>query len=176
VESDSFPAAPSPACIPAELRASSGFLLARLGFAFKTRAAEEFEASTGFVPYHYSVLALLDEGASETQGAIADTLRLDRSQLVGLLDTLEERGLVERRRDPADRRRHVVTLTRAGCRQLVAFRALASRIEEELLAPLEPSEREALQALLAKVAAGMDPRFADPGAAPVIAAQAAATA
>src|SRR5689334_23983894 len=100
-------------CLPRELIASTAFLLGRVGIAVKTYAMDEFEAE-GFSPYHYSVLALLDEEPRETQATIADVLGVDRSQLVGLLDTLEKHELVERRRDPSDRRRHVVSLTTAG--------------------------------------------------------------
>ena len=146
-------------CMPAELLASPAFLLARLGMAIKARAFDEFE-QTGFSPYHHSVLALLDEGARDTQSAIADALQLDRSQLVGLLDTLEEHGLVERRRDPGDRRRHVVSLTPAGREQLAAFRKIVERIEGEFLAPLDAGDRAALQTLLLRLASNYDPRFA----------------
>jgi MarR family transcriptional regulator, lower aerobic nicotinate degradation pathway regulator len=144
--------------LPRELIASNAFLLGRLGYAVKLRAVEEFEAA-GFSPYHYSVLALLDEGARETQGTIADALRLDRSQLVGLLDTLEDHGLVERRRDPNDRRRHVVSLSEEGKRQLRRFRTIGRRIENEFFAPLDQQDRETLHSLLLRLASYRDDRF-----------------
>jgi DNA-binding MarR family transcriptional regulator len=145
-------------CFPKELVASPAFLLARLGTALKMRAFDEFEEQ-GFSPYHLSVLALLDEGSRETQATIADALGLDRSSLVGLLDTLEEKELIERRRDPSDRRRHVVSLTPAGKRQLAKLRALMQTIEDAFLAPLDTSDRAELHTLLLRLATELDPRF-----------------
>ena len=151
-------------CIPAELVASPGFLLARLGMSLKMTTMEEFERA-GFSGYHYSILALLDEGARKTQSAIAHALQYDPSQLVALLDSLEEKGLVERRRDPDDRRRHLVTLTTTGRQQLAAFRKLVQKLEDEFLAPLDEDERAALHDLLLRIAVQRDARFVVPATA-----------
>jgi DNA-binding MarR family transcriptional regulator len=143
--------------LPRELLDTSGFLLSLLGTSLKSRWADEL-AESGLNPYHFRVLVLLDEGASNTQAAIADTLELDRSQLVGLLDTLEEGGFIERRPDPEDRRRHMVSLTAAGRRQLTKIRVLARRVEEEYFVPLDSKERETLHDLLLRLAMFHDPR------------------
>ena len=142
-----------------ELVASSGFLLARLGFGFKARALARLEQE-GFDAYHYSVLAILDEGARETQATIADALAVDPSRLVSLLDSLEERELIVRQRDPHDRRRHAVSITGAGKRQLARLRAIAKELDEEFLAPLDTESRETFHELLLKLAAHNDPRCA----------------
>jgi DNA-binding MarR family transcriptional regulator len=148
-------AEPSPSTalprLPAELVASTSFLVKRLGFAAKEQAMAAYEPS-GLHPYHHAVLAVLDEGSRETQGAIAEALGYDRGQLVGLLDELEERKLVERRRDPADRRRHIVRMTPEGRRALARLRAVAQGVEDNFLASLDESERAQLHALLLRVA------------------------
>jgi len=144
--------------LPEELRACTAFLLARVGYTIKLTTLEEFERD-GLSMYQYSVLAVLGEGVKETQATIADALRLDRSQLVGVLDGLEEAGLIERRRDQSDRRRHMVSLTPAGKKRLVKMRTIVKRIEDQFLAPLDDNARAALQKTLLCIAAGNDGRF-----------------
>ena len=144
-----------PAAPPQELLANTAFLLARLGTAIKTQALDEFEQA-GFSMYHYSVLALLGEGDCSAQATIAQMLGLDSSQLVGVLDGLEGQGLVERRRDPNDRRRHAVSLTAEGKRQLIRLRAIGKSIEETVLEPLDEKSRTALRASLEQIASGYD--------------------
>ena len=135
-----------------ELVASNAFLLKKLGFGVKERWAEAFEP-TGFTPQHHAVMSLLEEGTCSAQWMIAERLDYDRSQIVGLLDDLEERGLVLRKRDPADRRRHLVTLTPEGREKLKEFRALTKEVEKDFLAPLDPEERRTLHDLLLRLAA-----------------------
>jgi DNA-binding MarR family transcriptional regulator len=151
------------ASLPAELVASTLFLLKRLGFAAKQRSLDEYE-QTGLGPYHHAILILLEESAPETQAEIADALGYDRGTLVRLLDELEERKLIERKRDPEDRRRHLVRVTAEGKRMLGRFRALARRLEDEFLAPLDAEQREQLHALLLVLAARHEPGCAPPSA------------
>ncbi|HEY2297153.1 MAG TPA: MarR family transcriptional regulator [Jatrophihabitans sp.] len=145
-----------PGSLPRELVARSGFLLVRLGTEFKSRAMAAL-AKAGVSQYHYSVLALLDEQPSETQAAIADALGLDRSQLVRILDSLEDRGLIARHRDRADRRRHMVSVTADGREQLRELRRTIDGLETDLLAPLKPADRDKLHELLLQLANFHDP-------------------
>jgi MarR family transcriptional regulator, lower aerobic nicotinate degradation pathway regulator len=142
-----------------ELLLSTPFLLKRLGMAAKETALAAFGPS-GLTPQHHAVLSVLDEGTPETQATIADALGYDRGHLVGLLDELEAKGLVERRRDPEDRRRHLVNLTSSGTETLRELRAIAKSVEKEFLAPLDAEERRALHALLLTLARHHDPRCA----------------
>jgi DNA-binding MarR family transcriptional regulator len=142
-----------------ELLLSTTFLLKRLGAAVKERSLEAFEASQ-LNPQHYAVLSLLEEGTRDTQAAVADALGYDRSHLVGLLDELERENLLERRRDPGDRRRHLVSLTPAGKATLGRLRAIAKQVEKEFLAPLGDDQRRTLHSLLLQLASYHDPRCA----------------
>jgi len=145
--------------LPKELVESTTFLLKRLGFAAKERSLAAYD-DLGLHPYHHAVLLVLDEGTRETQGSIADALGYDRGQLVGLLDELEEQGLVGRKRDPNDRRRQSVSLTAEGKKTLGRLRGIAGRIEDGFLEPLDDEERATLHALLLRLAEKHEPRCA----------------
>jgi DNA-binding MarR family transcriptional regulator len=125
-------------------------MLKRLGWAARERSFDAYE-ELGLRPYHHAILAVLDQGSSETQGAIADALGYDKGQLVGLLDELEDSGLVKRQRDPADRRRQTVQITAAGRKSLERLRRLSQQLEDEFLATLDESERRDLHTLLQRL-------------------------
>jgi len=150
--------------LPAELLSSTLFLLKRLGGSARQQAVHAFE-QTGLNPSQYAVLSVLDEGSPETQAAIALALNYDRSQLVGLLDELEQRALLERRRDPNDRRRHVVRLTDEGRRTLDTLRSLVRQFEDEFLASLDEGKRATLHTLLLELAERHEPGCAQARAA-----------
>ena len=143
---------------PYELVCSTAYLLKRLGGKIKERSLEAFEAA-GASPYHHTVLAVLAESPRETQATIADSLGYDRSWLVGLLDELEQAGLIERKRDTADRRRHLVSLKPEGKQKLEELRAISRAVEDEFLGGLDAEERKELHELLLQVARHNDPRY-----------------
>jgi len=81
--------------------------------------------------------------------------KLDNQLLLG--DRQAACRPIERQRDAHDRRRHVVTLTAEGKRQLLKLRSIAKRVEDEFLAPLDAESREALHGLLLRLACHHDP-------------------
>jgi DNA-binding MarR family transcriptional regulator len=152
--------APRPV-LPRELLDSPSFLLKRLGHVARDQVMDAFER-TGLSPHHHAVLTVLDERPPDTQGAIADVLGYDRGQLVGMLDELEERGLIQRQRDPDDRRRHIVRLTPDGARALKHLRTVLTETEEDFFAPLDADQRETLRELLLQLVKRHDPNCAEP--------------
>ena len=121
------------------------------------REAEALENERGLRPRHYVVLTLLRDHGASTQKGVAEALRLDPTNLVGALNDLEAQGLVTRRRDPEDRRRHIVDLTDAGADELASNERKLAEVEDRVLGPLSDDEREVLHALLMRAAGGQLP-------------------
>ncbi|MFC9693563.1 MarR family winged helix-turn-helix transcriptional regulator [Kribbella sp. NPDC056951] len=115
------------------------------------RLVRQHMLEAGVRTQHYHVMASLDGDGEAAQATLADRIGLDRSDLVNVLDELEEVGYVARRVDPDDRRRKIVAITAAGRKQLVAMDRLIYAAEDELLAPLTAAERKVLLGLLSRV-------------------------
>lgn len=100
---------------------------------------------------HHAILCALDDFGARSQQQLADALDLDKSHLVGRIDLLESRGLVQRAPDRVDRRRYRVRLTPTGRRLVRRLRPVAAQSQERFLEALSPEERETLLALLQRV-------------------------
>ncbi len=124
------------------------------------READGAPDPDGLRPRHLVALTLLRDHGAATQQALAEALRLDPSNLVGLLNDLEARGLVTRRRDPDDRRRHIVELAPAGLTTLHGAEQRLAAVENKVLGALTVDERCTLHALLIRAAGGQLPATA----------------
>ena len=152
---------------PKPLTERPGFLLSQVGF----HSAELFSAGLaplGLQPRHFGLLTQLAAADGQSQQQLADLLAIHRNAMVGLLDDLEVRGLVERRRHPRDRRAHAVHLTPSARRLLDRATAIADAHDEKILAPLDSAERRELVRLLQRVAddSGLAPGVHPASAAP----------
>ncbi len=106
----------------------------------------------------FAALAALAEFGPLSQVELGRRLGLDRNDVNGVLTRLDGNGRVDRRADPADRRRNVVSLTGAGRKYLADLAEKADAAQDELLAGLDATERRDLQALLEKVLATHRPQ------------------
>ncbi|MFC4020781.1 MarR family winged helix-turn-helix transcriptional regulator [Micromonospora sp. GCM10011542] len=136
---------------PSEHR--SGALLDHLARRMRLRS-ESVLAPLGLRPRHLVALTVLRAGGGISQQALASTLEMDGTNIVGLLNDLEAERLIERRRSPEDRRRHVVELTDDGAKRLSEAECALAGAENEVLGALEPTERETLYELLRRATTG----------------------
>jgi DNA-binding MarR family transcriptional regulator len=110
--------------------------------------------SVGLRPRQLLALTVLRDFGESSQADLAGTLKLDRTNVVGLLNELEAEGLVERRRSPEDRRRHTVLLTQAGHERLAKAEFVLAAAEDIVFSALTAKQRETLYELLQKATGG----------------------
>jgi MarR family transcriptional regulator, lower aerobic nicotinate degradation pathway regulator len=140
---------------PSRIRDRPTWLISRVYARSHGLLNDGFAASdTGLRSYHYRLLAALEESGPIGQADLGRSSNIDRSDVVTWLGELEQRGLIERTVNPDNRRRNIVSITRAGSRQLRALDKVLDDIQERVVAPLSPSERRQLTKLLRKVAEG----------------------
>lgn len=131
--------------------AGSAFLLAQVGAHAAARFAERV-AALDLTPAHTGLVRLVAQDPGLSQQALAGLLGVVPSKVVGLVDDLERRGLVERRRGTADRRQHALFLTTEGDATLDGIRAAAAAHDAAVTEPLTAAEAKRLRTLLQKLA------------------------
>lgn len=131
----------------------TAFLLSQLGAVASSRFADRTR-EIGLTPSDAGVIRLLGRAPGLSQRSLADRLGAVPSRVVSLIDSLQERGLVERVRSSTDRRNYELHLTDAGKRVLRELRGIAEQHEAEILAPLTTEQGTQLGDLLVQLASG----------------------
>ena len=112
-----------------------------------TEALEPF----GIRPRHVAALIELRDRGEVTQQSLCGQLHLDPTNLVAILNELEQRGYATRRRDPEDRRRHLVEVSTSGLAVIEKVSEVMDGVEDDLLDGIEPADRERLEAVLTSI-------------------------
>jgi DNA-binding MarR family transcriptional regulator len=112
-----------------------------------TQALEPF----GIRPRHVAALIELRDRGELTQQSLCGQLHLDPTNLVAILNELEQRGYATRRRDPEDRRRHLVEVSKRGIAVIEKVSEVMDGVEDDLLDGFEPAERKQLEVLLTSI-------------------------
>jgi DNA-binding MarR family transcriptional regulator len=125
-------------------------LMIKLGRITMHRFSEALEPF-GIRPRHVAALIELRDRGELTQQTLCGQLHLDPTNLVAILNELEQRGYATRRRDPEDRRRHLVEVSKKGIAVIEKVSEVMDRVEGDLLEGFEPAEREQLEGLLTSI-------------------------
>ena len=134
-----------------KLRGSTAFLLAQIGAHAATQFGEKLKGLRLIRP-HAGILRLIGLTPGLSQQELARRLAILPSQLVALLDELEERGLIERRQDATDRRTYALHLTKSGRDVTEQIGRIAREHDDAICAALDIPERRQLNALLERIA------------------------
>jgi DNA-binding MarR family transcriptional regulator len=102
----------------------------------------------GIRPRHVAALIELRDRGELTQQSLCGQMHLDPTNLVAILNDLEQQGYATRRRDPEDRRRHLVEVSKKGIAVIDQVSEVMDQVEDDLLDGFEPAEREQLEELL----------------------------
>lgn len=132
-------------------RGSTAFLLAQIGAHAATQFGERLKSLRLARP-HAGILRLMGLNPGLSQQELAGRLAILPSQLVALLDGLEEQGLIERRQDSADRRTYALHLTKSGRDVLEQIGRIAREHDDAICAALNAQERQQLNTLLSRIA------------------------
>ncbi|MFF9070409.1 winged helix DNA-binding protein [Streptomyces sp. NPDC014891] len=141
---------PSMSMTPPSVLNLNAYLMYALGKVARRRLAERLEGR-GLRLWHLTVMTLLADLGPQMKTALAARLDMNASDLVKIVNDLARIGQVDCVRDDTDRRRVVVRLTPAGRTYLAELNAEIATADDEILAPLDPAEREQLTALLRRV-------------------------
>ena len=125
-------------------------LMIKLGRITMHRFSEALEPF-GIRPRHVAALIELRDRGELTQQSLCGQLHLDPTNLVAILNELEQRGYATRRRDPEDRRRHLVEVSKKGLAVIEKVSEVMDGVEADLLEGFEPAEREHFEALLTSI-------------------------
>jgi DNA-binding MarR family transcriptional regulator len=137
---------------------SLAFRLTVLGSVLQKKFAQHLKEA-GLSPKHLGVLSVVDRALARTQDDVATLMQVTPGMVVRLVDHLEAHDLLRRQRDPANRRRHILTVTASGTRLLAAAAAFAATLDAQLAATLGPSLAAHLdEALAALMSVLTDPR------------------
>lgn len=109
------------------------------------------ELGAELTPVQYAILSQLVLHPGIDQVSLAGLVAIDTSTGASVCARLEEKGLLERRVIPHNRRQRALTITPTGTRMLESMHAGALRLRERLLAPLSPAEQRQFMELLAKL-------------------------
>jgi MarR family transcriptional regulator, lower aerobic nicotinate degradation pathway regulator len=125
-------------------------LMIKLGRITMHRFTEAL-APFGIRPRHVAALIELRDGGELTQQSLCGQLHLDPTNLVAILNDLEQRGYATRRRDPRDRRRHIVQVSKRGIAVIEKVSEVMDGVEDALLDGLKPAERRQLEGILSSI-------------------------